>query len=79
MAGSRWKTQIAEIRKRLPLPDPNPVAVIIRSIVDGKGDVPPRTAFHDAFVAAAAAAFAKDGILRRVILDGDDCRVLPNG
>jgi hypothetical protein len=69
---SRWKKEIEEIRKRLPRPDPNPIAVIIRSFVYPGVPTPPRTALHDAMIAAAHEGFKKDGGIRRLILDTAD-------
>jgi hypothetical protein len=54
----------------------NPVGVIVRQIIDPdtmramSPVIPVRTALHEALVAAALAAHAKDGKVRRLILDG---------
>jgi hypothetical protein len=69
---SRWRKQIEEIRNRLPAIDPNPIAVISRTFVYPGVPTPPRTALHDAMIAAAHEAFQKDGIIRRLILDPAD-------
>lgn len=66
-------SMIAEIRRGLPRIDQNPVMVILRTVVHpnpgGPPIVSPRTAMHDAMIAAALADCRKDGRVRRLILD----------
>jgi hypothetical protein len=72
-AGSRWKTQLAGLRKRTPRPDLRPVVgVIVRRVVHPDPALlptPPNTPEEDALIAAAMAEFRQDGKVRRLILD----------
>lgn len=65
-----------DLRKRLPASDPNPIRVIVRSLIKPNlAGGPPlpftRTAIHDAMIAAAMADCKKDGRVRRLILEAE--------
>ena len=69
------KADLAELRKRAPAPR-TPI-LVIRTVVDPQSDglppvIGPRTAMHDAMIAAAWAAIRLDGKNRRLILDSAD-------
>jgi hypothetical protein len=73
------RADIAALRKRSPTVDPNPIGVIVRQIIDpdttragASPIIPQRTALQEALVTAALAAHAKDGKVRRLILDSAD-------
>jgi hypothetical protein len=70
------QADLAELRKRAPRNEPNPVAVIVRRIVHPDParlrmplPTPPATAMEEVMIAAALADFRKDGKVRRLILD----------
>lgn len=71
------KAELAELRKRAPAPR-IPI-LVIRTVVDPRSDgsppvIGPRTAMHEAMIAAAWAAIKADGKNRRLIVDSADAR-----
>ena len=68
------KSDLDEIRRRVPAP--RVPVLVLRTIVEPRTDglplvPPPRTALHDAMIAAAWEAIRADGKNRRLILDGE--------
>jgi hypothetical protein len=69
------RAEVAALRKRAPMADVNPIALIVRTIIHASStsrDPPPRTAVQDALIAAAHVAFANSGKVQRLILDNMD-------
>ena len=75
MRGRVSRAEVAALRKRAPTLDLNPIALIVRTIVDAdptRLDPAPRTAMQDALIAAAHAAYANTGRVQRLVLDNRD-------
>jgi hypothetical protein len=75
MRGRVSRAEVAALRKRAPVMDLNPIALIVRTIVSPSGTRPepaPRPAMQDALIAAAHAAYAVSGNVQRLILDNRD-------
>jgi hypothetical protein len=67
------RAEVAALRKRAPMVDVNPIALIVRTIVRvDSTSHEPRTAMQDALIAAAHAAYATTGRVQRLILDNLD-------
>jgi hypothetical protein len=72
MRGRVSRAEVAALRKRAPMVGPNPIALIVRTIVYPSGTRPdpaPRTAMQDALIAAAQAAYSGSGNVQRLVLD----------
>jgi hypothetical protein len=69
------RAEVAALRKRAPMVDVNPIALIVRTIVHPETtriEPATRTAMQDALIAAAQAAYAVTGNVQRLVLDNLD-------